>query len=475
MNVAELQAAYRAEWLHRLNGWSPHVPTARQAAFFALDHVREVLYGGAAGGGKSDALLMDAFRFVHVPGYAHLILRRTFKDLAKPGAIMDRAMAWLMPRIGQGVHWDGQNKTFVFDCVDGPPARLVFGHLESENDKYQYQGADFQGIGFDELTQFTETQYTYVLSRNRRPDFTAMAPNDPMRALARVPLRMRAGANPGGEGHAWVHERFVNPKTRKPGRAFVPAKLDDNPFLDRVEYAATLDQLDLVTRAQLKDGRWDVRPGGNLFKREWFKIVPIDMVPRAAFKNRVRYWDFAATPEDATKNPDPDYTRGALTGFVPDDPPSVEGAKPLPPGSGDFYVFDVRGGRLGPAETDDLVERTATEDGRSVPIVIEQEPGSAGVKVIDHYQRNVLGPRYEVKPDKKTGSKYELAKLFSPYAERGRVFLVEGEWNEEVLQEFHGFPQKGLHDDCVDAVTGAARWAVDHVSELAAFAAMAGW
>lgn len=472
-----LAAAYAAEWNRRLNGWCPHTPSSRQAHFLALDDTFEVLYGGAAGGGKSDALLMDAFRFMHVPGYAHLILRRTFKDLAKPGAIMQRAQEWLLPREGQGVHWNGQERRFEFDTwtPDGtpaPPSMLVFGHLESENDKYQYQGGEFQGIGFDELTQFTETMYTYLISRCRRPDFTKMREYDPRRLLAKVPKRMRAGANPGGEGHEWVHARFVNDATRKKGRAFVPAKLVDNHFIDQKEYEEALDQLDAVTRAQLKDGRWDVRPGGKLFAREWFKRIPLDQVPKAAIDLAVRYWDFAATEEGTA--PDPDFTRGAKVGFVPAEP-NPEALNPIPEGSGDYYVIDVRGGRLNPAATDDLVAETAAEDGRATPIVIEQEPGSAGVKVIDHYKRNVLGPRYEVQEDKKTGSKYEMAKSFSVYAERGHVYIVEAPWNEDFLAEFHGFPQKGLHDDYVDATTGAARHVVQHVSKMKAFAALAGW
>jgi predicted phage terminase large subunit-like protein len=482
MTPTEIYLELQREWGRRLNGWCPHSPTARQAAFLAREE-REILFGGAAGGGKSDALLMDALQYVHVPGYAHLILRRTFKDLAKPGAIMDRAIEWLMPRAraGLGVRWSGDLKAFYFDtwhtlssgeCVPAKPSVLAFGHLESENDKFQYQGGEFQGIGFDELTQFTETQYTYLLSRIRRPKMDALPPDDPLRALARVPLRMRAGANPGGEGHEWVYARFVNEKTRQPGRGFVPAKLTDNPHLDQAEYEGQLDQLDHVTREQLKNGRWDVRPGGKLFKREWFKLIDLEQVPSEVRASAVRYWDFAATAEGTA--PDPDFTRGALVGFAPD-PPRPTDTNPLPPGSGDYYVLDVQGGRLSPSGSDDLVEATAKDDGRAVPVVIEQEPGSAGVKVIEHYRCNVLGPRYEVIADKKTGSKYELAKPFSVYAERGRVFFVRGPWTEDALQEFHGFPQKGLHDDYVDAITGAARHAVDRVGAVRAFAAMAGW
>jgi len=128
--------------------YCPHDPTPKQAEFLALDCL-EALYGGAAGGGKTDALLMAALQHVHVPGYAALLLRRTYADLALPGAIMDRAKSWLRPK---GIHWDEKNKRFTFPSG----ATLTFGYLDTEQDRYRYQGAELQFIGFDELTQFPE-------------------------------------------------------------------------------------------------------------------------------------------------------------------------------------------------------------------------------------------------------------------------------------------------------------------------------
>lgn len=257
--------------------WIPHRPTVKQTAFLALDR-REVLFGGAAGGGKSDALLMGALMYVDNPGYAALLLRRTYADLALPGALMDRSRAWLQ---GTAARWNERDKTWTFPSG----ATVSFGYLASESDKFRYQSAEFQYIGFDELTQFTETQYTYLFSRLRRLIGSV------------VPLRMRTASNPGGEGHGWVYERFVVPG-HAPSRLFLPAGLADNPHIDASAYRISLAELDDVTRAQLLDGAWVTDPAGKPFRREFWrgqarhgKIVPSTVVGRwiswdTAFKDK---------------------------------------------------------------------------------------------------------------------------------------------------------------------------------------------
>lgn len=229
----------------------PHSPTARQAAFLCLPH-REALYGGAAGGGKSDALLMAALQYVDVPGYAALILRRSYADLALPGAIMDRAHSWLA---GTDAKWDGNDKTYTFPKSG---ATLTFGYLQTERDKYRYQSSEFQSISFDELTQFSEAEYTFLFSRLRRS------------AGVNVPLRMRAGSNPGGVGHDWVRDRFIVNGQRR-GRAFIPARLEDNPYLDQKAYEESLAEMSDLEQAQLRHGDWGARPEGGYYKPEWWE------------------------------------------------------------------------------------------------------------------------------------------------------------------------------------------------------------
>ena len=213
--------------------YCPHSPTPRQRVFLDLDCL-EALYGGAAGGGKSDALLMAALQYVHIPGYSALLLRRSYADLALPEAIMDRSKTWLM---GSGAEWNDRDKCWTFPSG----ARLTFGYLDNDRDRYRYQSAAFQFIGWDELTQFPKAWYLYLFSRLRRLEHTE------------VPLRMRGASNPGGIGHEWVKGRFIDAGE---DRVFVPARIADNPYLDQVSYLRSLAQLDPITRAQLLEGRW---------------------------------------------------------------------------------------------------------------------------------------------------------------------------------------------------------------------------
>lgn len=221
----------------------PHRPHPRQAEFLALT-CQEALYGGAAGGGKSDALLMAALQYVHVPGYSALLLRRTYQDLALPGAIMDRASEWLS---GTPAKWNGTDKRWTFPSG----AVLSFGYLDTERDKYRYASAEFQFIGWDELTQFPESWYRFLFSRLRK-----LADVD-------IPTRVRAATNPGGLGHEWVKRTFIDATDGPP---FIPARLEDNPSVDQEDYLANLSRLDEATRRQLREGVW-VRDVGGLVYR----------------------------------------------------------------------------------------------------------------------------------------------------------------------------------------------------------------
>jgi len=395
------------------NKWIPHQPTLKQAEFLALT-CSEALYGGAAGGGKSDALLMAALMFVDTPGYSAILFRRTYNDLALPGALMDRAMEWLG---GTEAHWDGVKHIWRFPSG----ATLTFGNLEHEQDKFRYQSAEFQYIGFDELTQFLESQYRYLFGRRRRLD-TAIARN--------IPLRMRSASNPGNIGHDWVKRRFLIEGVTS-GRVFIPAKLDDNPHLDRAKYVESLQELDPITRRQYLDGDWTARHGGSIFKREWFTIVneaPADI-------RKVRYWDLAATKPKQGR--DPDYTVGALLGEK----------------NGVYWIFNIQRMQGAPPEVEALIKQTAVVDGRETRIYMEQEPGSSGVSQIDYYNRNVL-KGYSFWGVKTTGPKEQRAAPVSSAAEAGNIKLVNGPWINEFLDEFEAFPE-GMHDDIVDAVSGA--------------------
>jgi hypothetical protein len=142
------------------NRWIPKHPlrpSLKQSIFLACE-AEEAFYGGAAAGGKSEALLMAALLYIEIPGYAAIIFRKTYADLALPGALMDRAHEWLG---GTAARWSDKEKTWHFPSG----ATLTFGYLDNVRDHFRYQGSQFDYCAFDELSQFPENQYRYLFSR----------------------------------------------------------------------------------------------------------------------------------------------------------------------------------------------------------------------------------------------------------------------------------------------------------------------
>lgn len=483
MPQAEREAWALATTPRIVEPYVPHVPhPGPQQLFLCLDQIREVFYGGAAGGGKSDALLMAALQYVDVPGYAALLLRRTWTDLTQPGALMDRADSWLRPTDAKPI---AGGRSWKFPSG----ARLVFGYVMRHADVEQYASAEYQFIGIDELSRGWEKRtYEFLFSRLRGPDWKCQTCGDPLMRerstlgnaavagepfgwvhkdpetnqptthewclapiamdlfpasktglhLPDVPLRMRSSSNPGGSGHKWVRDLFVDPEKRRQGAVYVPARLQDNPSLNRLEYERSLEHLGPTERERLLRGDWAVVEESMYFKRHWWRFVQPGAVPEV--REWVRYWDLAATPSNyaAKSGSDPDWSVGALLGL------STEGQ---------WYLKDVARIQGSPLEVERLVRGCAERDGVSVRVCMEQEPGSSGVNNIDHYRRHVL-PGYVFDRDSPTGAKYDRAKPWSAAVESGNFFLVEGHWNDEFVDECELFPA-GPHDDQVDAVSGA--------------------
>jgi predicted phage terminase large subunit-like protein len=364
-----------------------------------------------------------------VPGYAAILFRRTYADLIKPGAIMDRAGMWLR---GTAATWTAATRTWRFPSG----AVLTFGHLEHRDDKFEYSSTEFQYLGFDELSHFIEDSYTFMLSRLRR------------KMGFPVPLRARAGTNPGGPGMAWVKQRFLTNGPSE-GRPFIPATLLDNPHIDAAEYRKALAQLDEVTRAQLEEGRWDVVERGPMFDKEWFVLIDEDRIPPGV--QWVRYWDLAATKQPVGQDAKP-WTAGVKLGFL----------------DGIYYVGHVKRLQGTPKEVEDAIAECAAMDGAEVPIRMEQEPGSGGVNTIDHYAREVL-KGFDFDGDKKSIDKVAAARPISSAAQKHLVRVVEAEWTAAYTQEFHVFPQRGFAKDQVDATSGAQRHLTGPVDPDAAY------
>ena len=238
--------------------WTPQ-PRQRE---FLCRWEDEGLYGGAAGGGKSDAMVMEATRQVHIPHYKGLILRKTYPQLTE---LIDKSLKYYTAAF-PGARYNDSKHTWYFPSG----ARILFGSMQHSKDKTNYQGKAYDFIAFDELTHFTYEEYIYLVSRNR--------PNGPG-----TRCYMRATANPGGIGHGWVKERFITAaepmKTiwervpvpdengkitmRYMSRIFVPSSVYDNKILLQNDpmYLTRLASLPEAERKALLLGDWDSYSG----------------------------------------------------------------------------------------------------------------------------------------------------------------------------------------------------------------------
>jgi len=277
----------------RWSDYIPHTPQPKQAAFLMLPH-KEAFYGGAAGGGKSDALLMAALQYVDVPGYAAILFRKTLSELKLPQSLLDRAHTWLA---GKDCLYVASEHTYYFptkepDGTPGDPSKVVFGYIGNGSARERYQSAEFQFCGFDELTHHTLNDYTWMFSRLRKKVCPKHPNLDPVtkepvyndncpwcQVRKNLPERMRSASNPGSTGHKWVQNRFrieptqVNGEVfylgQDPERPYIPATLDDNAYVDQKSYGESLEQLDPITRAQLRRGDWGASLDSR-YKASWF-------------------------------------------------------------------------------------------------------------------------------------------------------------------------------------------------------------
>jgi len=222
----------------------------------------DVLYGGAAGGGKSYAMLVDPLRYAHRAAHRGLIIRRSMPELRE---LIDKSRE-LYPKAFPGCKYKEVEKLWNFPSG----AKIEFGFLERDADVYRYQGQAYSWIGFDEITHLpTEFSWNYLASRLRTTD-------------SEIVPYMRCTANPGGIGATWVKKRYIDPQPANTSfegadgltRKFIPARLQDNPFLAHDgRYEKMLNALPPTQRQQLLDGNWDVAEGAA-----FTEFNPIDHV-----------------------------------------------------------------------------------------------------------------------------------------------------------------------------------------------------
>jgi len=415
-----------------------------------------VIFGGAAGGGKSYGLLLEALRHMANPKFGAVIFRRESVEIRKQGGLWDESSG-LYGQIPGAVPRE-QNLDWRFPSG----ARVSFSHLEKESTKYAWKGAQIPFIGFDELTGFTKTQFFYMLSRNR--------------TTCGVKPYIRATTNP--DADSWVAEFiawWIDPDTGyaiqersgvvrwfirrgddlvwgdskeeliagSPGTkanepksvTFILSKLEDNKILMEKDpdYEANLKAQTLVERERLLKGNWKIRPSAGLyFKRSYFEVI--DAAP--AGLPAIRSWDLAAT--EKKEGSDPDWTVGL---------------KLSRDGRGIFYVEHVERFQGSPRTVETAISNIAAGDGKVVRIRIPQDPGQAGKSQSTYLTTQLAG--YIVHSERETGDKVTRAGPASSQAEVGNIKVVRGAWNETFFSELENFPPTKGHDDQVDALAGA--------------------
>lgn len=413
-----------------------------------------VIYGGGAGSGKTQALLMEPLRHFANPRFRALILRRTRPQIRNQGGLWDEAT-----KIYGGI---AKMRSHHLEVIFDSGMEIKFSHIQREKDKYAYDGAQIPLICFDELQWFSDSQFRYMLSRNRSD--------------CGVKSYIRCTCNP--QPHSWIlkyiewyinddgfpiqarsgkirwfiafedHLVWANTKeelitqfgeqTEPKSLSFIPATIYDNPALlkNNPGYLANLKSLPKIERQRLLDGNWHISiTKGDWFDRKWVKVV--DSAPSNCVM--VRYWDRAATMRDA-EHRNPDATAGIKMGYA----------------DGIYYIINLQHFHKSPHNVRNKIVETAKVE-RDVACVIEQDPGAAGKTEAQFLAADIRKAcESEVRIRRVTTDKLTRFKPFSSAAEAGAICIIGDTWNDLFFSELESFQTEGNHhDDIVDAVSGA--------------------
>lgn len=431
------------------------------------------IIGGAAGSGKSFVKLLAASRHLQAhrglngklyrppAGFAAVFFRRTLKQIRVPGGLWDDART-IYPLLG------GRSNSTDLEWL-WPTGKIKFAGLEHETSVLDWHGSQIPLLLFDELTTFTGKMFWYMQSRNRsacgiRPYTIASCNPDADSWVAELiawwieqdkdspnyglPIPERAGVlryfTRRGDELIWgntvdevvdqvpgLNREMVNSLT------FIPGRLDENKILEKKDptYRAKLMAMSRVERARLLGGNWKVRAvSGDVFKRSeatMLEVAPTDI------ETVVRRWDLAAS-EPTEKRQSPDWTCGVKMGRR---------------ANGRYVILDVEFAQKRSAAVRALIRRVATQDGVDVKVIIPQDPGQAGVDQVTSYATLLDG--FDVEEERETGKKETRAEPFSAQWQANNVDVLRGPWNDEFFSQLEGFPDPQVHDDAVDAATGA--------------------
>lgn len=407
------------------------------------------VYGGAAGSGKSFAVALDIVRHVNRPKFGAVVFRRESTRLVGSGSIWEETCG-IYPSLGAT-----SRESPVLEWRFPSGALIELRHLQHAKDAVSHSGKQYAGIYFDELTEFEESQFWFLLSRNRstcgiRPYIRATCNPDPDSFVRKLidwwigedgfPIPARSGVLRwfirDGNEIVWA-DSPTDLVAKYPGQeplsfTFIAALLADNPKGDPT-YRAKLMALPLVERERLLGGNWNVRPAaGLLFKRPWFSVID-RLPPQVPVVHRVRAWDKAATEPRPGK--DPDWTEGIRVALLKD----VR-----------LVVEHLESTQSRPRDIDALMQRTAANDGIEVEQVMWRDGGQAGIVDVMHSSDKLVGYRFSTVLAAK--SKVVYAGPVSSSAENGKILVMRAPWNERFFNQLEAFPSKA-HDDIVDALS----------------------
>jgi predicted phage terminase large subunit-like protein len=427
---------------------SDRIPTPKQLAFLMLPH-REALYGGAASGGKTEALCMDALRWMDVPGFSCVLFRRKLTDHALKNSCLNRILGWVEPFLKTGEMRYNGNEHTLYSKEGG---MMTFGYLDKMDTETRYQGAEYHLAIFDELTQFTKDQFFYLLSRLRRTATTAT-----------IPVRMRSGTNPGNRGHGWVKKRFQIERDedgefrgKNLSRPFIQAKVKDNPHVNRKQYEANLGELGELEKARLRDGDWSASENA-VYKDVWFRnrwmkkgefYSLVDEKQRRVF-HESQVFIFATTDAAASE-------RTGLEGkvFFNNQEPSwsVEGVFGMTP---DFDLLWIDNWR-GQVTIPNFIHKACEISRVWHPAIIPCEDNSINKGFVQGCQARGL-PMYPIPSIADKISRSTSAQLL---AEKGKVWLpTYAEWLPDLEDELFVWQgSKGEVDDQIDVLSLAGSY-----------------
>jgi len=426
------------------------------------------IYGGAAGGGKSFAMLMEPLRYVAVKGFNAVIFRAQFSDIVKSGGLWEESenmygqIKGATPRI--------VDKQWVFrDKAGNVVSKVTFAYVNEQN-LGTWKGSQIALLGFDELCDIPEKVFFFMLSRNRstcgvEPYVRGTCNPDPDSWVAKFiewwidqdtgyAIPERSGVIrwfirrdekiywADTKEELWERFGLETPEEKAEPRSatFIMSNVYDNKELLKVNpaYLGNLKALPEVERERFLRGNWKIRPASGLY----FNRAQVEIISEVNPKDIqyvCRAWDFAATEQKDSN--DPDFTSGVLMGKTT---------------GGRFIILDVFNQRIKAGDVEKVLKNTSAMDRTKYKnmykVRIPIDPGAAGKIVADSYVKMLAG--YSVSSERVTGSKIARATPFASQWQNGNVAILAGEWNEQYLAQMDYFPD-GKHDDMVDASADA--------------------